>query len=252
MSELVKPASGTAPSPKPPARRQQRALEQAAGSASSLLLMLILVLINYLAFRHYRRLDWTSEGMFTLSPKSVKVVSGLQHDIDMYLFLSQGEPAFETTDELVKRYKALSPHLHTHYVDPDRQSGEFKVLAQRFGVMEGVTGSGEVRADVAAVVVQGEKNWHINREDLAGFDMGGGPAGQEEQLNVKAEQALTGAIVQVTSGRATKVCVTQGHGEWTLDESGERSLGSLKNGLRHDNLEWEAFETLGKKDVPKG
>jgi hypothetical protein len=232
-------------------RGEHRAFEQALGSASVLLVLAILVMVNYLAFRHYLRLDWTSEGIFTLSPKSVKVLSGLEQDVELYLFLSQGEPAFETTDELVKRYKALSPHVVTHVVDPDRQPGQFKLLAQRFGVLSGVTETGESRADVAVVVVQGEKNWHVNREDLSGFDMGGGADG-DEQLNVKAEQALTGAIVQVTSGRSTKVCVTQGHGEWSVDEGGgERSLASLKTGLRHDNLEWQAFPTLGKKEVPK-
>jgi hypothetical protein len=247
MSEPTVPHADNA------APRSRRALEQAAGSASSILVIVIIVLVNYLAFRHYHRLDWTSEGMFTLSPKSVKVLRGLTTDIDLYVFLSQGEPSFETTDELIKRYRAVSEHIKAHRVDPDREPGQFKLLAQRFGVLEGATGSGEARADVAAVVALGKKNWHINREDLAGWDMGGGPDDpQHVQLNVKAEQALTGAIVQVTSGRATKVCVTKGHGEWSLADGEDRSLSGLKNGLRHDNIEWEAFETLGKKIVPKG
>jgi ABC-2 type transport system permease protein len=232
--------------------RGRRSLERAAGSASSMLVMVIILLLNYLAFRHYRRLDWTSEGMFTLSPKSVKVLRGLSADVDVYIFLSQGEPAFETTDELIKRYRAVSDHVKAHRVDPDREPGQFKVLAQRFGVLEGATGSGEARADVAVVVALGSKNWHVNREDLAGWDPGGGDDPQHAQLNVKAEQALTGAIVQVTSGRATKVCITKGHGEWSLADGDERSLSALKNGLRHDNIEWEAFETLGKKAVPSG
>ena len=32
--------------------------------------------------------------------------------------------------------------------------------------------------------------------------------GQTPKVNIKTEQALTGALVQVTSGRATKVCVS--------------------------------------------
>jgi ABC-2 type transport system permease protein len=239
-----------------PARRggrQRRVLSQVATSASSLLMMAVVLMVNYLAFRHYKRLDWTSVGMFTLSPKSVKVLDDLNKDIDLYLFMSQGEPNFQNTDELIKRYSAQSRHLKAHYVDPEREPSEFKLLAQRFGILEGTTGAGEVRADVAAVVVLGDKNWHINREDLVGWDPAGGadPNEPHEQLNVKAEQALTGAVVQVTSGRATKVCVTKGHGEWSLEEGDERSLSALKNGLRHDNIEWEAIDTLGQKELPK-
>ena len=207
-------------------------------------------MVNYLAFRHYARHDWTTQGMFTLSAKTNNVLSGLKEDIDVYLFMSQGEPSYDHTDELLDRYVAVTPHVKVHNVDPERESGEFKVLSQRFGIMEGQTMTGETRADVAAVVARGDKRWHVNREDLVG--MGMGLDGEKEEVAVKAEQALTGAIVQVTSGRATKVCVTKGHGEWSLDESAERSLTSLKEGLRHDNLEWEGLDTLGKKEIPKG
>jgi hypothetical protein len=236
--------------PKAAHGQRRRTFERVATSGSTLLVLAIALMLNYLAFRHYKRFDWTSVGMFTLSQKSVKVLHGLSRDVDVYVFLSQGEPAFENTDELIKRYKAVTDHVKVHYVDPEREPSEFKVLAQRFGVLEGTSGTGQALADVAAVVAIGEKNWHVSRNDLAGWDMGG-PGEGEEQLNVKAEQALTGAIVQVTSGRATKVCVTKGHGEWSLEEGGERSLSSLQAGLRHDNITWEAFETLGKKDVPK-
>jgi ABC-2 type transport system permease protein len=229
--------------------RQRRALERATISASTLLLVAIALMLNYLAFRHYRRMDWTSEGMFTLSAKSLAELRRLNEDVDVYLFLSQAESGFMHVDELVRRYKAASPHLKVHYVDPDREPGEFKLLAQRFGVLEAMTGGGEVRADVAAVVARGDKNWHVSRDDLVGWDMGG--EDQSEELNIKAEQALTGAIVQVISGRATRVCVTKGHGEWSLTEGEERSIAALKLGLRHDNIEWTEFETLGAKEVPK-
>jgi ABC-2 type transport system permease protein len=245
-------AGATEPQPDAQARpgaRQRRTIERVAISASTLLLVAIVLMVNYLAFRNYRRLDWTSEGMFTLSPKSVAELRRLNADVDIYLFLSQAEPGFMHVDELVRRYKAASPHVKVHYVDPDREPGEFKVLAQRFGVLEAMTGAGEVVADVAAVVTRGDKKWHVSRDDLVGFDMGG--EDQSEQLNVKAEQALTGAIVQVISGRATRVCVTTGHGEWSLEEGQERSLAALKLGLRHDNIEWTALPTLGAKEVPK-
>jgi hypothetical protein len=230
--------------------RQRRALERATISASSLLLIAIVVMANYLAFRNYKRLDWTSEGMFTLSGKSAAELRRLDQDIDVYLFLSQAEPNFVHVDELLRRYQAVSKHVKVHYVDPDREPGEFKVLAQRFGVFETMTGTGDVRPDVAAVVARGDKNWHVGREDLVGWAMGG-EGGEQAEINVQAEQALTGAIVQVTSGRATRVCLTRGHGEWSLEEGEERSIAPLKMALRHDNIEWTAFETLGAKEVPR-
>ena len=234
--------------------RERRVLQQVAGSASSLLLLAIVLMVNYLAFRHYQRFDWTSQGMFTLSPKSKEVLRGVSKDLDVYVFMSQGESSFEQANELLKRYEAASPHVHVHHVDPDRDAAKFKLLAQRFGIAAGVIETGEARADVAAVVTMGAKNWHVNRDDLVAVDSGPGEGadGADQEVSMKAEQALTGAIVQVMSGRATKVCVTQGHGEWSLEDSAERSLSTFKTGLRHDNITWEALDTLGKIQVPPG
>jgi len=234
-----------------PASDGTRTKYNATMTASALLMLVIVGMVNYLAYRHYARLDWTTVGMFTLSPKSVEVIKGLETDIDIYLFLSQGEPSYEQADELLKRYKALSERVHVHYVDPDREGSEFTMLAQRFGVMKGVMETGQAVADVAAVVAMGDKNWHVGREDLVAVDFAI-PGEKQDEVKAAAEQALTGAVVQVTSGRATKVCVTTGHGEWTLERADERSLMSLKEGMHHDNVAWEAFETLGKKAVPKG
>lgn len=237
--------------PTPPAAERASSSDRrrVLDGASAALLIAIVVMVNYLAYRHYDRLDLTSVGMFTLSPKSVEVVRGLSSDVDIYLFLSQGEPAFERTDELLKRYRAISERVHVHYVDPDREPAEFKVLAQRFGVLAGVLETGEARADVAAIVAIGDKNWHVSREDMVGFDFAV-PGQKQETVKAQAEMALTGAIVQVTSGRATHVCVTQGHGEWSLGPAGERSLQSLQQGLHHDNIEWEPLATLGLDAIP--
>jgi hypothetical protein len=229
---------------------ERRTLERVASSGSVLFVIAITIMVNYLAFRRYERFDLTQTGVYTLSPKSAEVIRGLKDDVDIYLFLSNAEPQFKETDELLQRYRILSPHVRVHYVDPDREPAEFRVLAQRFGILAGVIETGEARADVAAVVTRGEEKWHIDREDLLGWAIGMGGEDKAE-LAVKAEQALTGAIVQVSSGRATKVCVTQGHGELGLEEGTERTVASLKLGLRHDNIEWEALSTLGKKEIPK-
>lgn len=234
-----------------PSGSQGYGMQRLATSVSSIALIAILLMVNYLAFRHYKRFDWTSQGIYTLSPKSQKVLRELDQDVDVYVFLSRGESGFLTTDELLKRYAAASSNVKLHYVDPDREASQFKLLAQRFGIAAGVLESGEARADVAAVVALGDKNWHVSREDLVGSEFGPmSGQGATEEVQLKGEQALTGAIVQVTSGRPTKLCVTQGHGEWAVDDSTERSLHSLQRGLHHDNLVWEAFETLGKTEVP--
>lgn len=229
---------------------QRRFSEQTLGLASVLLVAGIAVMANYVAFRRYERIDMTSVGMFTLSGKSVQVLNDLKEPVDLYLFMSRGEGNFEQADELLKRFQAASEKIVVHYVDPEREETEFRLLAQRFGISAGMSESGSAMADVAAVLARGEKRWHVSRDDMLGLDLGPVPGEDEISINVQAEQALVGAIVQVTSGRATKLCVTEGHGEWSIDESSERALITFKTSLRHDNIEWRSIKTLGKTSIP--
>ena len=232
--------------------KQRRSNEQIIAVASVVLLAAIVLMLNFVAFRRYERWDLTSVGMFTLSPKSKEVLRELGDDVDIYLFLSRGEPSFDQIDEILKRVQARSSYAHVHYVDPEREEAEFRLLAQKFGILAAVSESGEVMADVAAVVARGDKHWDISRDDLIGFDLGPGQGQDEISLDTRAEQALLGALVQVSSGRATKLCLTEGHGEWGVKEDDERALSTFKFHLRHDNIEWESFETLGKTEVPEG
>jgi ABC-2 type transport system permease protein len=232
--------------------RKQRIALKAAFSASSLLFIVIVLMTNYLSYRHYKRFDLTRQGLFTLSDKSKVVVRELKTDVDIYLFMSRSEPNFLETNELLKRYQTESQHVHVHVIDPDRQPAEFKVLAQRFGLGATLLENMQVGVDVAAVVTAGEKKWSVKRDDLLEWDADSKLEETNQKITVKSEQALTGAVVQVTTGRATRVCLTTGHGEWTTEAGQERTIGPLKDALKNDNIEWEAINTLGKKSIAKG
>lgn len=221
----------------------------------SVLVVVLAGLANYLAFRHYKRFDWTRQSIYSLSDRSKVVLHGLSRNLDVYLFMSRGEPARADIDELLERYKAETTHLTIHSVDPETQRTEFQVLAQRFGV-GGLQNSetGELSSDVDIVVAAGPKHWKITREDLVELDLSGlGDDGDASNVatKVKSEQALTGAILQVTSGRDTKVCVTTGHGEWSTEGQSDRSLGSLEHELQRSNIVLEAFPTVGAATIPR-
>jgi len=231
---------------------QRRARGQLHVWASIILVAFIAFEVNYLSHRHYVRWDWTEKSIYTLSDRTEAELAALDRDVDLYLFLSEAEPNYPEVEELLQRYRAQTNRLTIHLVDPDRNPSEFQVLAQRFGVNAGMTEGGQTMADVAAVAVAGDERWTITRDDMIGIDFGsfedeeGGP-----KIDVKAEQAITGALVQVTSGEGTKVCAATGHGEWSKDGTGDRSLFSLVDELRRDNIEVEPVETLGAMEIPE-
>jgi hypothetical protein len=218
---------------------------------SSLLLLAIAGMVNYLAFRHYRRWDWTSAGTFTVSERTRTVLRELTSDVEVYLVMSSAEGNYQDLRELLERYRAESQRLQLHFVDPDRDPAEYQLIRERFHLGNAVLDSGAVGSDVAIVLLAGERQWEITRDDLVRFDFDAFNEDGETVVDVRSEQALTGGILEVTSGRETKVCLTTGHGEWSLDGGGERSLSGLRDEMRRENLAIEVLETRGRTELPE-
>jgi hypothetical protein len=221
--------------------------------ASIALFALIVVLANVVSFRHYDRWDWTSEDVFTLSDRTRAVLGELDRDIDAYLVLSMREPSYQDLRELLLRYRAESERVTVHFVDPDRNPADYRVLAERFQLGAVDLGDGALGSDVAVVLASGDRHWKIDRADLVQVDFDSTGEGEEGVvLDVRSEQAVTGGLLEVTAGRRSKVCVTQGHGEWTLGRGVERDLAGLQDQMRRDNLDIDTFETRGAARVPEG
>jgi hypothetical protein len=98
-------------------------------------------------------------------------------------------------------------------------------------------------------VTSGDRKWKVERhqlivEDFESFDDADG-----HKLDLQSERALTGAILEVTTGEPTRVCLAKGHGEWELGAYGERSFDAVARELQWEKIEVEPFE-LRKDDVP--
>lgn len=252
-AKTKKPASGGAASggaASVGAGESRRFSGRANVVVGTLLLVAIAMMANYLAFRHYRRWDWTTEGSFTLSERTETVLRDLDGDVDIYLVMSAAEGNYQDLRELLERYRAISQRVVLHFVDPDRSPAEYQLVRERFHLGNAMLASGAVGSDVAVVLVAGERQWEITRDDLVTFDFDAYAEDGETVIDVRSEQALTGGILEVTSGRETKVCLTTGHGEWSLEGGGERSLGGLQNEMRRENLELDVIETRGRSELP--
>lgn len=208
----------------------------------------LLGMTNYLAYRHYQRFDWTEGKTFTLSGRTKQVLRRLDRDVTVYLFVSPQDQLYADLDELLTSYRSFSTHLRVRRIDPSTQAGEYRLVATRFGISTLTSQDGQDIANVDIVLESGDKHWSIRRDDLLSVDTEG--EGEGPMLDVQSERALTGGILQVVSGRSTKVCVATGHGELALDGTGARSLATLADHVRHDNVELEAFAVSGRFTVP--
>jgi len=211
--------------------------------------IVVVVLVNYVSSRHYKRWDWTSEGLFTLSERSQQTIRELEEDVQIYVFLGRDEQDFADVETLLEEYVALTNRIQVEWVDPDRDRARYQALADQFGIDSWLAGDVTL-SQVPVVVTSGERKWKVERhqlivEDFESFDDADG-----QKLDLQSERALTGAILEVTTGTPTKVCLAAGHGEWETGAYGDRSFDAVARELDWEKIEVEPFE-IHKRDVPE-
>jgi len=198
--------------------------------------------INWIGHRRwYARADWTKAQIYSLSETTKKVVAGLKAPVRITVFMTHGGRLYEPIQELLNRYRALSPKIEVEFLDPERNPVRAEALVREFGIRQSTV-----------VFRSGDKKKYVEEDKLADFDFAGAGMGGAPAIKAfKGEQAFTSAILEVTENKTARVYFTAGHGEPTLD-SFERGRGysDAKQVLERDNVTVAPWESLGKGEVP--
>lgn len=212
-------------------------------SAGVLLVAVLVGIVNYLGMRYYKRFDWTSSQIYSLSDKTQAILAGLDRDIDVTLFLPDGTPLHDSSKELLERYAAKSPRIHFRAISADKNLIEAQRLVDKFQL-----------ANLNVVVFEsGEDRRVVEESDLADYDYsalqyGGSP----ELTGFKGEEAFSGAILELAESRKPKVLLTSGHGEASIDEPGAGGLSGVAGLVGKENVELTSWASLGQPEVPAG
>ena len=175
----------------------------------------ILVFANYFVSRHTKRFDLTKDQRFSLSDQTKKVVSGLKEEIKLVYFQRTRDMA--RGQDRLKEFQALSPRLKAEYVDPVQSPAK----AQAY----------DVRGPWPILVVEkGDKR---------------------ERVTNDGEQDITNALIKITRESKKTVCLLEGEGERSSEDSGERGFSGVKSSLTKALYEVKNVFLLREKTVPK-
>ncbi|MBD2091026.1 Gldg family protein [Microcoleus sp. FACHB-1515] len=186
---------------------------------ATIAMLVILGLVNFLGVRYDKRVDFTENQLFTLSPQSIEIVDRLQQPVKLWIF-EAGTPNAQDR-ELLENFRRQNEQFSYEYVDPQAQPG----LAQRFGVQS----FGEV---------------YLESGDRRKFVTTVNP---QQRLS---ERSLTTALAQLNLDRQPKVYFLQGHGEKTLDGSGQESASQAIAQLGDENFVAEPLNLATSPKVP--
>src|SRR5436190_7210273 len=168
----------------------------------------ILGAANWLANRHNKSIDSTSNKKFSLSDQTIKVVKGLTKDVTITDY--DKTSAFGAARDLLDRYSNLSSKLHVVYLDPDKKPQVAK--------QAGIRAYGQIVVDSGA---------------------------KKEEAKSLTEEEITGALIRSLKSGDRNACFVSGSGEHGLDDTGRTGYANVKEALEKSNYKARSISLLG-------
>jgi|HubBroStandDraft_4_1064222.scaffolds.fasta_scaffold130191_1 ABC-type uncharacterized transport system involved in gliding motility auxiliary subunit len=192
--------------------RRASALSQ--GLLYSVIVIAILVLINFFANRYNKSYDSTSNKQFTLSDQTVKIAKNLQQPLTITYW---DQPTkFKAAQDLLDRYKNLSPKIDVLYMDADKKRTQ--------AIAAGVKTLGTIFVDIGT---------------------------KHQEAKSLTEEEVTGAIIRALKGGERLACFVLGSGEHSIDSAERSGYSGAKDLLEKNNYKTQTLKMLEKTEIPK-
>jgi ABC-type uncharacterized transport system involved in gliding motility auxiliary subunit len=224
--------------------RKQAMRYTISGVVAVVLVFALTVMVNWLSARRFVRGDWTTTQIYTLSEKTENILSELDNEIRVVVFMTPQTAMFDQVQELIKRYKAASDKITVEHIDPEREPLKTTQLAEQYGVQVADT----------VVFIYEDRTKYVTSDQMAEMDFSGAQYGQPPTMRAfKGEEQFTSAILSLVAPDVPKVYFVTGHGEAALAGAGggatDRSLRILEEALKRENME-TADTSLLSGEVP--
>lgn len=190
-----------------------------------LLLIAVFLAVNTVMHKlNLAPLDFTQEGLYTLTDESKEKVKDIYKEVKIYFI---GYTDDESNLDLAKQYKNVNSNITAEAVDINDRPD----LAQKYGIESGMQG---------IIVECGDKSKVLSSSDLYTYD-----TTTNEQISI-AEEKLTSAILSVTTDKVPKVYFLEGYSNYSLSQN----MYYLSMYLSNEVNETESLDILSEGKVP--
>jgi ABC-type uncharacterized transport system involved in gliding motility auxiliary subunit len=202
-------------------------------SAASVVLFLgILAFVNYLGAQHVKRVDMTTEKIYSLSDQSVNVAQQINQDLHIRAFYPGGD--YAPARDLLDLYRDKNKRISFEFIDPDKQPQ----LAAQYGV----TAYGDFSNPMT-----GESF----RYGTLILEMGDKKERIEKQSEPLREEDFTNALTKIAKGQKKTIYFTEGHGEKGIDNTDRTGYSLAKAQLENENYVVKTVNLVRVGKVPE-
>ena len=209
-------------------------------SITVLLTAAIIIMINYLAYRHYIRLDWTKTNIFSLSEYTEKILDKLQKKLSVSVFIPSNAELYDNIQELMNSYANYNKNIVVEYIDPIKNQLRANELAKKYNLT----------SPDLIIFEFDDQIKYVSYNDMVEYEYIYGKTPKISSF--KGEEKFTSIILSLIEKEQKTIYFTEGHNERKL-ESSETYDGFeiLKNEiLEKGNFKVKTLLTVSSEKIP--
>src|SRR6266568_9192312 len=206
------------------------------------LLLFLAVMVNSIAFKHYRRWDFSRDQKYTLSDKTERFLKTLKGKMRVTIFFSPNTSIAADIQNLLTEYQyAGNGKIDIEHIDPERNLSRAKELFDKYKVV----------SDESLLVIDYEgRNKTVKASEMAEVDQSGMAFGEGPRVAAfKGEQTITSAMMDLVEGKKNTLGYVLGHKEPLLSE-GTSPITVLKTFIENDNIKFQDLNLLDLEAIP--
>src|SRR5881394_2607623 len=158
------------------------------------LILFLAAMVNSLAFKHYKRWDFSRDQKYALSDKTKRFLDTLKGKMRITVFFSPNTPITADLQNLLTEYQyAGKGKIDVEQIDPERSLSRAKELFDKYKV---------VTDESLLVLDYNGRNKTVKASEMADVDQSGmAIVGEGPRVAAfKGEQAITSAMIDLVEG----------------------------------------------------
>src|SRR5436309_12575269 len=210
--------------------------------AQVILLLFVALMVNSLAFRHYRRWDFSRDQKYALSDKTKRFLHSIKGKMRITVFFAPNTPITADLQNLLTEYQyAGNGKIDVEQIDPERSLSRAKELFDKYKVV----------TDESLLVLDYDgRNKSVKASDMADVDQSGMAFGEGPRVAAfKGEQAITSAMIDLVEGKKKTLGYLTGHKEPALSAP-TSPISLLKTFIENENIKFQELNLLDQPAIP--
>src|SRR3982751_1174953 len=199
------------------------------------LIVFLAAMVNSLAFKHYKRWDFSRDQKYALSDKTKRFLDSMKGKVRLTVFFAN-TPITSDVQSLLTEYQyAAKGKIDVENIDPERNLSRAKELFDKYKVV----------SDESLIVVDYEgRNKTVKASEMAEIDQSGMAMGEGARVTAfKGEQAITSAMIDLVEGKKKTLGYVTGHKEPPLSEN-TSPISVLKTFIESENIKFQELNLL--------